>query len=70
MTIDCTWERREKLIRKEEHEDGYNEGYDIGVIEKNAEFIRYLLSEGKNDDEILKITKCSEQELCDVKATV
>ena len=63
MTIDCTWERREKLIRKEEHEDGYNEGYDTGV----AEFIRYLLQEGKNDDEILKITKCSAQELMNVK---
>ena len=66
MTIDCTWERREKLIRKEEHEDGYNEGYDTGV----AEFIRYLLLEGKNDDEILEITKCSKQELINVKETL
>ena len=66
MTIDCTWERREKLIRKEEHEDEYKEG----VKKQKADFIQYLHQDGKNDDEILKITKCTAQELCEVKENI
>ena len=33
MVLDCTWERREELIRAEEYEDGKREGLEIGRAE-------------------------------------
>ena len=33
MVLDYTWERREKLIRAEEYEDGKREGFEIGRVE-------------------------------------
>ena len=33
MVLDYTWERREKLIRAEEYEDGKREGLEIGRAE-------------------------------------
>ena len=47
--LDYTWEKREKLIRKEEYEDGKVEGRISGVAES---IIKLLEDQGKISEEL------------------
>ena len=52
MTIDMTFERREVLIRQEEHESGLAEGISIGDFTRLASLIQKKLIKGKPLDVI------------------
>ena len=47
MVLDYTWERREKLIRAEEYEDGKREGYAAGISQGRAEGEKRGFTEGE-----------------------
>ena len=61
--LDYTWEKREKLIRKEEYEDGRTEGISEGKISGKAESILELLENIGEISEELKTRINSEKNL-------
>ena len=51
--LDYTWEKREKLIRKEEYEDGKAAGLSEGISKGRADSILELLEDlGKISEEL------------------
>ena len=61
--LDYTWEKREKLIRKEEYEDGRTEGISEGKVSGKAESIIELLENLGKISEELKTRIMSEKDL-------
>ena len=51
MTIDMTWEHREKIIRREEREEGYNLGLSDGISQgkEKQKCADEILLQEKND---------------------
>ena len=65
--IDMTFETREKLIRKEEYEDGRAEGIVEGIAEGRLESIALLLQNGGSEDDARRLLKATDEEIIKAK---
>lgn len=63
MTLDMTWEHREKLIRQDERAEGRSEGRIEGRIDSIAKF----LSKGKTDEEAKELLDATDEEISKAK---
>lgn len=63
MTIDMTFERREKLIRIEEQQYGRAEGRAEGIAKGRIDLIKNAISSGMSDEDIIRLLKVDKSEI-------
>ena len=61
MTLDMTFEAREKIIRRDEFEAGQIAGYAAGQAEKSEAIFLNMLSNGYDIAEAIKMTGISKE---------